>query len=168
MRVTIDNSILTDIADSIREKGGASGLLAPQNMAEAISNISGGGGGLPFNVTYGDLVFQSEINIQNYEINHGLGVKPTLFVLWKNDTNDFAGNASVKLRYASILGDDFEIATIRRYGNEQSYALGYDKGWITSDTDKVTFISDGAVFAPGLKYSWIAVADGQNNEREDK
>ncbi len=157
MRITIDNSILTDIADSIREKGGASGLLAPQAMAEAIQAISGGGSDLPFKVAYGDIVFQTETNIQNYEINHELGVKPTLFVLWKSDTNDFAGNASVKIHYASILNDDFENVGIRRYSNEQSYALGYGKGWLTSDADKVTFTSDGAVFPPALKYSWLAI-----------
>ena len=41
----IDGEILTDIADAIREKTGESGVIIPEDMPDAISDISGGGGG---------------------------------------------------------------------------------------------------------------------------
>lgn len=37
---TINDTILTNIADAIREKGGASGTIYPHNMPQAIRNIS--------------------------------------------------------------------------------------------------------------------------------
>ena len=39
----IDGEILTDIADAIREKTGESGVIIPEDMPDAISDISGGG-----------------------------------------------------------------------------------------------------------------------------
>lgn len=41
MRVSIDDSILTDIGDAIREKKDTTDKYAPQNMAAAISSIAG-------------------------------------------------------------------------------------------------------------------------------
>lgn len=41
----ITNKTLTDIADAIRAKGGATGTMLPSAMAGNIRNISGGGGG---------------------------------------------------------------------------------------------------------------------------
>ena len=41
-RVAITDSILTDIADAIRYKASSTATLTPSNMAQAISNISGG------------------------------------------------------------------------------------------------------------------------------
>lgn len=43
-RVAISDTILTDIADAIREKTSTSSLIKPSEMASAISDISGGGG----------------------------------------------------------------------------------------------------------------------------
>lgn len=44
-KVFIEESTLTSIGDAIREKTGTTGLIAPQNMGEAISAIEGGGSG---------------------------------------------------------------------------------------------------------------------------
>jgi len=40
----IDGDYLTDIANAIRDKGGASGSMYVSNMASNIRSISGGGG----------------------------------------------------------------------------------------------------------------------------
>lgn len=42
-KVYLDDSILTDIADAIREKTGESGTITPANMPTEIEGISGGG-----------------------------------------------------------------------------------------------------------------------------
>jgi hypothetical protein len=51
-KVYLDDSILTGIANSIRTKTGESGIITPANMAAAIANISGGGGGGQYTVDY--------------------------------------------------------------------------------------------------------------------
>ena len=43
-KVLIDESTLTDIADSIRSKKGTTELINPANYASEISGITGGGG----------------------------------------------------------------------------------------------------------------------------
>lgn len=43
-KVYLEDSVLTDIADAIREKTGGSGTITPANMPTEIGSISGGGG----------------------------------------------------------------------------------------------------------------------------
>lgn len=48
MRYTIQDTILTGIANAIRKKTGKVSPIVPENMANEIESISGGGGSTPF------------------------------------------------------------------------------------------------------------------------
>ena len=55
-KVFIEESTLTSIGDAIRSKTGETGLIAPLDMATAISNLATGGGELEYlQLTRGDI-----------------------------------------------------------------------------------------------------------------
>ena len=62
----IDGEILTDIADAIREKTGESGVIIPEDMPDAIADISGGGS-LDISLIDGESYTTSEINLSSLE-----------------------------------------------------------------------------------------------------
>lgn len=55
----IDGDTLIDIADAIRAKTGTVEEIAPTDMADLISNISGGGGFSRASVVIGDFVVRT-------------------------------------------------------------------------------------------------------------
>ena len=55
-KVFIEESTLTSIGDAIRSKTGETGLIAPLNMATAISNLATGGGNLQYTYLEGGAI----------------------------------------------------------------------------------------------------------------
>jgi hypothetical protein len=87
----VSGSDLTSIANSIREKAGASDALAfPAGFAEAIAGIQAGGSSVK--VTTGTIVPLAATK----EIVHGLGVIPDYFIFYIEETS--AGTLSTDIR----------------------------------------------------------------------
>ena len=99
----IDGQILTDIADAIREKTGESGIIIPEDMPDAISDISGGGGGtLPIDVTYLPNSDSSKILASSY-VPEDLFTKILITGLTKNPI-DIGANSPYGECFSTDLG----------------------------------------------------------------
>ena len=90
---------LEAIGDAIREKTGGSALIAPEDMADEIASISGGGS-LPSGVTKivtGTFTLAEDTN--EYTITHNLGAKANLILVYARNadtsTKDYNGNKIV-------------------------------------------------------------------------
>ena len=78
---------LTAIADAVRAKTGGTELLTLDEIAAAISGISGGVTGLAYDM--GEFVLDADINRpNNYAINHNLGDTPGFVLVWTEDFSE--------------------------------------------------------------------------------
>ena len=96
----IHDSTLEDIADAIRSKTGGSALINPENMAEEIASISGGGGYVPFTLSFaskyeGQSLYDAFMLLVNAVVAT-IGDKP--FFAWLT-----TGNHSYEISYAYYI-----------------------------------------------------------------
>lgn len=151
----IDGEILTDIADAIREKTGESGVIIPEDMPDAISDISGGGS-FDISLIDGESYTTSEINLSSLECYQSF---PDGFY-YHNDIYPHPLNRSIVkdlgqenssftvYYYSSIIYAGDTYARILQIHNRQNtycscmfYILsGYAVGYSTWDTDTATNI----------------------------
>ena len=69
MKYLIEETTLTGIADAVRQKKGTTDLIQVSNLATEISNIQGGGGDFPSEITIPNTTSGSSANIFNYRNN---------------------------------------------------------------------------------------------------
>lgn len=77
-KVLIDESTLTDIADSIRSKKGTTALINPANYASEISGISGGGGSSVPNSYTVNLYDENDVLTASYNLPCGTALNMPL------------------------------------------------------------------------------------------
>ena len=157
------NSKLTAIADAIREKTGESGTLTLDGMAAAVAGIEAGGGN--YKVTHGSFTPSESTTIGNtgeYAITHGLGEKPSLFVLRAEGGNQkyslrlyvIVDNANANYPYGHVVtatttgGVSFTCKGLTN-GNAKA-ALG-------GDTVSIYGLDSNTILSTAT-YQWLAVA----------
>ena len=157
------NSKLTAIADAIREKTGGADALTLDAMAAAIAGIETGGGS--YKVVHGSFTPAESTTIGNtggYAITHGLGEKPSLFVLRADGGNEkyslrlyvIVNNANANYPYGHVVtatstgGVTFTCKSLTN-GNA-SAALG-------GDTVSIYGLDSNTILSTAT-YQWLAVA----------
>lgn len=109
---------LTAIADAVRAKTGGTELLTLDEIAAAISGISGGGvTGLSYDM--GEFVFDADIiRPKDYTINHNLGDTPGFVLVWTDDFSELnAENTAAQqcnlgyIWFNNLTGMDQRIST---------------------------------------------------------
>lgn len=119
-KYTINDTTLVAIADAIRAKSGTTGGIDPANMATLIAAIESGGGsdnvdlsGFPniSKVKTGSFTLTSNASI--YEVSHGLGELPKIFVCLVNGSSKI--NRAFACAVASQLPDGTYYHSLSRY-----------------------------------------------------
>ena len=169
---------LKQIADAIREKGGTSDNLAfPTAMADAIVAIESGGGsgnvdlsGFPniSKVKTGSFTLTS--NAKKYEVSHGLGELPKIFVCLVNGSSKI--DKAFACAVASQLPDGTYYHSLSRYYGT-SYGVNVWEESRPESTDSSTYkiylITEEVVgmgasttkyfsFMANTEYRWFAMA----------
>ena len=131
-------------------------------MASLIESIEAGGGGIVY--TSGTLVFSSSTKCGGYELTHGLGQIPQIFII----TNKFQGNSDYALHYYTEISeglrnfgydaDKFCFAFANK-GFNYSARCGISGNQVnTMDENKITFRdANYSHFDNNQAYSWIAI-----------
>ena len=173
--VLTDSKNYTDIANAIREKIGSADTFLPSEMADAILEISGGGGGAsipaPFTkfaagtFSIADSEAKKEIT-DLFTVNHGLGTEPALFAIFrkkatKNSISVAMGGVFNKL----VTGSNISNGSIVAYNTSSIASLTYGFVPRTSgaihaldeNIAQITGYSTAGVWLIG-EYVWIALA----------
>lgn len=117
-RYSIDGAILEDIADAINAKTGETTAMAPGEMADAISSISGGGSVLvaPKTIEDGYVAYTFTVDVTGYAVGaipgelSGLGINMSF-------------NAQIPI---AMMGDTTNTLT-RGYFDNSEYLFDTDK-----------------------------------------
>lgn len=121
-KVFIEESTLTSIGDAIRSKTGETGLIAPLDMATAISNLTAGGGELEYlRLTRGDA---GDDNISWYLEEYLPSADTPFMALMICSTNSSSLNASSVL-YPLVLYYDGTKLNVVYQNTSNSYSSGY-------------------------------------------
>lgn len=123
---------------------------------------AGGGSGIVY--TSGTLVFSSSIRCDGYELTHGLGQIPQIFII----TSKYQANSDYALFFYTEINE-----RLRNVGYDAAkFCYAYSNVGVnfrgrsgmlfneinTMDENKITFRdADYAYFATGQPYSWIAI-----------
>jgi len=120
-KVFIEESTLTSIGDAIRSKTGETGLIAPLNMATAISNLTTGGGELEYlQLTRGDV---GSATISWY-LEDYLPSADTPFMALMVCANDSSGLNISAVRYPLVLYYDGTGINVVYQNTSNSYSSG--------------------------------------------
>lgn len=164
---------LTAIADAVRAKTGGTELLTLDEIAAAISGISGGGG-LPSavaTVTYGEYIPTVDTNTMP-EIAHGLGAVPDITAAWcgELDCSEYSTTTligSVIIRgittriSSSAVSDNANICLTKATG-DSSVRVGSPSstayvGTLTESVFPLQKTASAVYIRSGVTYHWIAV-----------
>lgn len=170
---------LLQIANAIRAKGGTTGSLAfPTGMAEAITAIqAGGGSGGDTKLAVG--MFVPAEDITSMTIEHNLGVKPKIFVMFSYPQGLKQNAITAISSYTSAAVKDFslwrELTVVDYTTNDTttSFSTNHRTSMITlagmdnsnlsnvpvGTVDETNFyITDkGKIMQSGQKYHWVAI-----------
>ena len=131
-------------------------------MASLIESIEAGGGGIIY--TSGTLVFSSSIRCNGYELTHGLGKIPQIFIITSRSQGSsdyslyFYAEISESLRNVGYDADKFCCAYAQKGFNYISRCgISNDNNTIM-DENKITFRdANYSYFDNNQMYSWIAI-----------
>lgn len=164
---------LTAIADAVRAKTGGAEPLTLDEIAAAISGISGGGE-LPSAVeavTYGEYIPTVDTNSMP-DIEHGLGAVPDIAVAWCGEldcseysTNTLIGSAIIRgitTRVSSSANSENANICLTKAAGAGSVQVGYPTslsyiGTLTESVFSFTKTSSAVYIRGGVSYHWIAV-----------
>lgn len=151
-RVTIDDTLLKNMANAIRTKDGSTELFGVDVFENKILNItSGGGSGLPSNIKTGTFTV-AEDTVETITIPHGLGATPAI-VLILPDNPDYAIG---KIQYAILGGIDVSGEKIV---TSISGALTAKYGIMTISVDDTNIViapqTSTYKLIAGLNYRWF-------------
>ena len=131
-------------------------------MASLIESIEAGGGGIVY--TSGTLVFSSSTRCDGYELMHGLGQIPQIFII----TSKFQGSSNYSLFYYVEINERlrnlgynadkfcYSFGNIGVSYNTRSNIMANDVN--TMDENKITFRDlNYSHFDNTRAYSWIAI-----------
>lgn len=158
------SSFASSIVAAIEGKGVTvpDGTLLDGVAAMIDSIEAGGGGGIVY--TSGTLVFSSSTKCSGYELTHGLGQIPQIFII----TSKFQGNSNYSLCYYAEIneslrnlgfGADRFCYAFANYGVNYSRRYGLAANSVnTMDENKITFReANYSHFDNSQVYSWIAI-----------
>ena len=131
-------------------------------MAALIESIEAGGGGIVY--TSGTLVFSSITKCGGYELTHGLGQIPQIFII----TSKFQGSSDLSLFYYTEIneslrnlgfGADRFCYVFANKGVSYYSRCGVSANSVnTMDENKITFRdANNSSFDNKQMYSWIAI-----------
>lgn len=167
------NEKLTALANSIRTKSGASGLLSLDAMKTAVDSIETGGGSLPTVISKidgGSFTVASDTTLASYTISHNLGVVPKGCFVWteENQSADaYTSNTVINYYYASNpfnTGSTNSVANWLCYWRRSTGATSTVGSTLTS-AQANSFVSSSGIspnrseyYKAGCTYKWIAWA----------
>ena len=133
-------------------------------MASLIESIEAGGGGGEIVYTSGTLVFSSSIRCNGYELTHGLGKIPQIFIISSKSQGSsdyslyFYTEISESLRNVGYAADKFCYAYANKGFNYTSRCGLSSNLSNTMDANKITFRDAAYSYFDNAKvYSWIAI-----------
>lgn len=157
-RTTIDDSILTSVADSIRAKTETTESISPLYFADMIDSISGGGE-LPDNMIIGE--FTPQTNLETYTVSHDKGKTPYLAVCFAenidSETTPYAMVVAIGIMSNNDGGLKGNSMLYNGYsGNTGSFVTNYTSVSEMTDTS-VTFSARGGsyTYKTGVTYQYI-------------
>lgn len=167
MSIQTELTRITNAKAAIKAAIEGKGVTVPDGtmldgMAALIESIEAGGGGIVY--TSGTLVFSSSIKCGGYELTHGLGQIPQIFII----TSKFQGNSDYSLYcYTEIseglrnfgFGADKFCYAFANKGFNYSSRCGVSGNEVnTMDENKITFRdANYSHFDNNQAYSWIAI-----------
>lgn len=165
------NAGLTQIADAIRGKSGASDALSfPAGFVGAIEGLSGG-----INATAG--TFTVAENTRSYVLSHGLGEVPVLFFIGIDRSYQDASNSSTFWINAYGFGSKSTqyYMTGYKYGDDitakyqaknitESSSDSMALAQATASSITIAATTNWLYLTPGVPYYWIAVGSGVFSE----
>lgn len=129
-KVFIEESTLTAIGDALREKNGTTDMIAPLDMATAITNLPSGGGGTMMWENVAEMTTNGKYNIATYLEKHNQLI---VFITYNNNV------------YAMIIKNG--VLTSPCYNDSGKI---FTKTKLTTPTFK---LSDGVLVVSGSKAS---------------
>lgn len=168
MSIQTELTRITNAKAAIKAAIEGKGVTVPDGtlldgMASLIESIeAGGGGGIVY--TSGTLVFSSSTKCGGYELTHGLGQIPQIFII----ISKFQGNSDYSLYYYTEIneslrnlgyGADKFCYAFANKGFNYSSRCGVSGNQVnTMDENKITFRdANYSHFDNTQVYSWIAI-----------
>lgn len=167
MSIQTELTRITNAKAAIKTAIEGKGVTVPDGtlldgMAALIESIEAGGGGIVY--TSGTLVFSSSTKCDGYELTHGLGQIPQIFII----TSKFEGNSNYSLHYYTEISEGLRnlgFAANKFCYAYANYGVNYYRrcGIIGNknsvmDENKITFRdANYSNFDNKLAYSWIAI-----------
>ena len=168
MSIQTELTRITNAKTAIKTAIASKGVTVPDGtlldgMAALIESIeAGGSGGIVY--TSGTLVFSSSTKCEGYELTHGLGQIPQIFII----TSKSQGHADYSLFYYIEINeilrnlgygaDKFCYAFANKGANYSSRCGIASNNVNTMDENKITFRdANYSYFDNNQMYSWIAI-----------
>lgn len=158
---------LTALADAIREKTGATGLLSLDAMTEAVKAFEGGG--LPAGWATGTFNTTAETMYGNIQIEHDLGAIPDVVVIFR-ETNSaltaYAMRGVIRFNSGEEYDEEYgyyPATTAQRvfYDNSSQTTIQSTVGASDYEDNRETFcVPNGpsnTIYVPAYTYRWIAI-----------
>lgn len=164
MRVSIDDGILTGIADAIRGQYGETEPISPLDFAELIEAIEGGGsGGLPFSLEYGEINPLSDS--ENLTIDYTLGKIPQIVLVWKDDEADNpppstnCGACMVLKKDGTAINS--KIWSVYSGGNGVLYSMELSETSVVATEDTITVKARSSTYSwkANNQYKWLIIGN---------
>lgn len=156
-RVTIDDTLLKNMANAIRTKDGSTELFGVDTFPQRILDIpSGGGSGLPSNIKTGTFTV-AEDTLEPVAITHGLvGVSPVLVYIMTDNPEYAVG----KLPYAIIGGVDKSGEKVVT-SNSCSITSKYGVFSVSVDDTNIVITPSTSSYKliAGLNYRWLILEE---------
>lgn len=151
-RVTIDDTLLKNIANAIRTKDGSTELFGVNSFEEKILNIPSGGSELPSNIKTGTFTV-AEDTTEAVTIAHGLGVGTSILVYIQPDNPEYAVS---NIPYAILGGIDKTQEKIVT-SNNGSLTAKYNVCNINVDDTNIVITPTSTTYKliAGLNYRWF-------------
>ena len=135
-KVFIEESTLSSIGDAIRSKTGEAGLIAPLDMATAISNLAtGGGGNLQYTYLEGGSTGTSVIT---WNLSNSLMDETTPFMLLMTAGNSSSSFNASTARYPLVFYWDGNSLEVVYCNTSNSYSSG--KYYVSSSYENMKLI----------------------------
>jgi len=167
-RVTIDDGILTDVADAIRTQYQDDSPISPLDFAEAILGIEGGGGGgMPQGFEYGEVELMDDIT-DAITIEHNCGQIPNMFLIWTDGFLDRTTDNPIIKTSTSVAcwvtsrsdGTNVTYGSKTWIINNSGISASTNYGGVSSINDEMISVSTRASTYPWRKeltYKWLAI-----------